>query len=80
MKKYSVKDICDGVKATYLIGKYQSPLYVYSEKIIRDKINRLLEAANGFDVRYALKANTNAYIVKLIRSLGIKRVDVVSPG
>ena len=80
MKKYTVKDICDSAKAAYLVAKYESPLYVYSEEILRDKVKRLLEAANGFDVRYDIKAKTNSAIVKLIRSLGVKNVDVVSPG
>ena len=43
-------------------------------------MERLLSAAKGFDVKYALKANTNCTIVKLIRSFGVKQVDVVSPG
>lgn len=80
MKKYCVKDICNQAKATYLINKYDSPLYVYSQTILQEKVQKLLEAADGFEVRYALKANTNAHIVRLIRSLGIKHVDVVSPG
>lgn len=80
MKKYTVTDICDLSKAQKLVSKYESPLYVYSERIIRDKVERLLKAAKGFDVKYALKANTNSSIVKLIRGLGIKQVDVVSPG
>ena len=80
MKKYTTKDICNSHKAKYLIEKYESPLFVYSEKILKDKIERLLKAAKEFNVKYALKANTNASIIKHIRSLGISQVDVVSPG
>ena len=80
MKKYTTKDICDCQKAKYLIEKYESPLYVYSEKILKEKVEKLLSAAKEFNVKYALKANTNVAIVKLIKSLGINQVDVVSPG
>lgn len=45
MKKYTVKDICDSAKAAYLVAKYETPLYVYSEEILREKIRLLLEAA-----------------------------------
>ena len=80
MKKYTVRDICSATVAQQLIKKYESPLYVYSENILREKVSRLQKAAKQFNVKYALKANTNISIVKLIRSLGIKTVDVVSPG
>ena len=80
MKKYTTKDICDSKKAKYLIEKYESPLFVYSERILKEKVERLLKAAKEFNVKYALKANTNASIVRLIRSLGVSQVDVVSPG
>ena len=33
-----------------------------------------------FKVSYAIKANTNIQIVKLIRESGINHIDVVSPG
>jgi diaminopimelate decarboxylase len=40
----------------------------------------LLDAAQGFIVSYALKANTNNFVVKLIKESGINHIDVVSPG
>ena len=80
MSRVAVKDICTQTLAKYLIQKYESPLYVYHEKTICNKVERLIKAADGFDIKYALKANTNSTIVKLIRSLGIHQVDVVSPG
>lgn len=43
-------------------------------------MRRLLEAAQEFRVCYAIKANTNASLVKLIRELGVHHVDAVSPG
>ena len=53
---------------------------MYKENIIKDKVNKLMAASEGFDIKYALKANTNTTIVKLIKSMGISQVDVVSPG
>lgn len=79
-KKFKVTDIVDGKRAQQLVSKYGSPLYVYSESIIKQKIDTLLNATKGFKVSYALKANTNKVLVKLIRQYGIKHVDVVSPG
>jgi diaminopimelate decarboxylase len=40
----------------------------------------LLASAKEFKVCYALKANTNTSLVKLIKNQGITHVDVVSPG
>ena len=45
MKKYTPQDICNKEKAEYLIRKYESPLYVYSESILKDKVQRLLNAS-----------------------------------
>jgi diaminopimelate decarboxylase len=66
--------------ASQLIQKYGSPLYVYRQDIIHKKIDTLLQAARGFGISYALKANTNSTLVKIIRERGITHVDVVSPG
>lgn len=78
--RYRVRDIVDGARAAELVKRYGSPLYVYSEAIIKAKIEKLLHAAQGFKVSYALKANTNIEIVRFIRKNGIEHIDVVSPG
>ena len=63
-----------------LAHKYRLPLYLYSEDIIRRKAAHLLDAAEGFHVSYAMKANSNAKILGVLRDAGIHNVDVVSPG
>ena len=67
-------------KAQELGKKYKLPLYVYSEDIIRQKAKLLLEAANGYHVSYAMKANSNSKILEVLQDSGITHVDVVSPG
>jgi diaminopimelate decarboxylase len=37
-KRYKINDVVDGVKAAELVKKYGSPLYVYSEAILKSKI------------------------------------------
>jgi diaminopimelate decarboxylase len=39
-----------------------------------------LLAAHDFTVSYAQKANTNNFILRLIRESGITHIDAVSPG
>jgi len=39
-----------------------------------------LDSAKNFVVSYALKANTNSAIVKIIKDAGVSHIDVVSPG
>ncbi len=79
-KRFTVLDVVTAAQAASLISHYGSPLYLYKEAIIREKVRRLLQAAQEFKVCYAIKANTNSTIVKLIRELGIHHIDVVSPG
>ena len=69
-----------------LINKYGSPLYVYDEKILRDRINTLkqfernLKDNIGVDVKlhYSTKSNGNPCILKIIKEMGIL-VDSMSP-
>ena len=69
-----------------LINKYGSPLYVYDEKILRDRINTLkqfeinLKDNIGVEVKlhYSTKSNGNPYILKIIKEMGIL-VDSMSP-
>jgi diaminopimelate decarboxylase len=73
----------DGFSAEELAQKYDTPLYVISEKQIRENYNRLYNAIiNKYkDVRiyYACKANTNLAVLKLLQSEGAY-LDAVSPG
>jgi diaminopimelate decarboxylase len=68
-------------KALELVDKYGSPLYVYDEKILRDRckeIKNLLPNKN-FKVNYSAKANTSLELLKIINNEGLK-VDAMSPG
>jgi len=73
----------DGISVEELAEKYDTPLYVLSEKRISDNYNRLHTALvrNYKDVRvyYACKANTNLAVLKLLQSQGAY-LDTVSPG
>lgn len=64
-----------------LVNEYDSPLYLYSEKILRDTCRSLKKMIMYPDVEinYSVKANTNLQILKLIREEGF-HVDAVSPG
>ncbi|MGZ9096875.1 MAG: diaminopimelate decarboxylase [Micavibrio sp.] len=70
----------DDIPLPRLAAEYDTPLYVYSARLIRDNINRL-KAALGKDVliAYATKANTNGAILSLMAKNGLG-ADVVSGG
>jgi diaminopimelate decarboxylase len=71
----------DGVPVSKLVEKYGSPLYIYSGKAIRESYQRLSRALKGLPVQicYAVKANSNIHILKLLSSLGAG-CDLVSYG
>ena len=64
-----------------LIKKYGSPIYVYSENIIREKCNDMKNLVNfpNFTVNYSAKANSNLHLLKIIHDEGLT-VDAMSPG
>jgi diaminopimelate decarboxylase len=61
--------------------EYGTPLYVYFEEVILDKIREIFSVFSGYDFNptFALKANLNPRLLKLISKLGVG-ADVVSPG
>jgi len=69
-----------------MLQKYGSPLYVYDEAILRERINDMmqfaLELRNELNVdikmHYSTKANGNIEILKIIKELGMA-VDSMSP-
>lgn len=65
-----------------LVEQYGSPLYVYSANQIRKNIEHLKEVlAENFDsyrIQFAVKANTNPHILKIVRETGIG-ADCSSP-
>ena len=73
----------DGCSVKELAEKYDTPLYVISEKRLRDNYNRIHDALirNYKYVRiyYAAKANSNLTVLKILQSQGAY-LDTVSPG
>jgi diaminopimelate decarboxylase len=73
----------EGISAKELAEKFDTPLYVISEKRIRENYHRLRNAlaSNYGKVRiyYAVKANSNLAVLKVLEKLGAY-LDVVSPG
>ena len=73
----------DGVPVKELAQKYDTPLYVVSEKRIRDNYNRVHDALirnyKYVRVYYAAKANSNLTVLKILQSQGAY-LDTVSPG
>jgi diaminopimelate decarboxylase len=64
-----------------LIETYGSPLYVYSERIFREKCRAMKNFCPypHYAVNYAIKANANLTLLKIAREEGL-RADVSSPG
>lgn len=64
-----------------LIEKYGSPLYVYSEKVLRERCKELTQLISypKFKVNYSAKANTNLSLLKIVREQGLL-IDAMSPG
>jgi len=73
----------DGVSTLELAKKFDTPLYVISQKRIKENYDRLKTAlmSNYEKIRiyYAAKANSNLSVLKLLETAG-SHVDVVSPG
>ncbi len=64
-----------------LIEKYGSPLYVYNEKILREKMRDMknLVPYENFIVNYSAKANSNLAILQIANEEGLN-IDAMSPG
>ncbi|MDR2700002.1 MAG: diaminopimelate decarboxylase [Nitrososphaerota archaeon] len=73
----------DGFSVEDLAQKYDTPLYVISEKQIRENYNRLYNAIvskyKDLRIYYACKANANLDVLKVLQSEGAY-FDAVSPG
>lgn len=82
MLKYLKNELCiDNISLAKLAKKYKTPLYVYSQTQIEDNFKAYKD---GFkDVRniicYAIKANSNHSILRLLAKLGCG-ADIVSGG
>jgi diaminopimelate decarboxylase len=64
-----------------LAAERGTPLYVYRGGVIRDRFARLRHALHGFERRilYAMKANRNAQVLRLVRAEGDIEIDACSP-
>ncbi len=73
----------DGVSSLELARLYGTPLYVYSENMIKRRYRELKKALNLYYPRnrilYAAKANTNLSVLRLLLEEGAG-LDTVSPG
>ena len=72
---------CEDVEAAVAAEKFGTPLYLYSAGTILDHYRRLDEALAGFDhlICYAVKANSNRAILRLLAEAGAG-FDIVSGG
>jgi diaminopimelate decarboxylase len=64
-----------------LVKMYGTPVYIYSEKVLRQRcqeLKNLLKYPN-FDIHYSVKTNNNIELLKIIRDEGLS-VDAMSPG
>lgn len=70
-----------GVSATELASRFGTPLYAYDADSIRRQAANIKRAFSGLPLRpfYAMKANSNLSILRLIREQGFG-CDAVSPG
>lgn len=68
-----------GIKGIDLAERFGTPLYVYDAEIIRKRSRELIRAFPDMHVHYAVKANANPSLLKLIRREGLG-AEAVSPG
>jgi len=71
----------NGIAVTELASTFGTPLYVYDAAVIRRQIGRVRKAFASlpFQPFYAMKANGNLSILRLVREQGFG-CDAVSPG
>ena len=63
------KPYIEGISLDEIVKLHKTPIYVYSQNCIVNKFNDLKENLNA-EIFYALKANSNQAIIKLMSSLG----------
>ncbi len=57
-----------------IIKKYPTPFHIYDEKAIRENARKLLKAFNwvpGFKEYFAVKANPNPFLIKILKEEGL---------
>jgi diaminopimelate decarboxylase len=72
---------CEGVPVPELAARYGTPLYVYSQTSIEDRVRALDDAFRPLDrlLAYSVKANGNLSILRLLARAGCG-ADIVSGG
>ncbi len=72
---------CDEVDLDFVAEQFGTPSYVYSENILKRNAEVIKNCFidRGFQVSYAMKANSNPKILQLFKSYGMG-VDIVSAG
>jgi diaminopimelate decarboxylase len=80
-KVSSEKKFFGNTDPVQLSEKFETPLYVYNENILRQRCRDLkgLISYSNFTVNFSPKANSNLELLKIVRSEGL-RVDAMSPG
>ena len=69
----------EDVRLTDIADAVGTPAYVYSQGVIEQRYSRLTQALDGCSICYAVKANANLAILRLMRELGAG-FDIVSGG
>ena len=71
----------NGVPVTDIAGRFGTPVYIYDATVVRRQIDRVQRAFGALPFRpfYAMKANSNDAILRLIGEAGFG-CDAVSPG
>ena len=80
--KYNNKSLLiEKVKVQNIANKFDTPIYCYSYKKLKDNINNFKKNFNSFLplICFAIKSNTNVSLIKEIKKLGLG-ADVVSMG
>lgn len=74
-------DFFKGNKPEDIVKEYGTPLYVYNEDIIRDRMHKVTQVIKKYPLtaNYSIKANTNIHILKMGYEEGIN-ADAMSPG
>jgi diaminopimelate decarboxylase len=72
---------CEELPLDKLAARFGAPLYVYSARSIRERVQAFKEAFRGIDhaICYSVKANSNLTILRMLAKLGCG-FDVVSGG
>lgn len=73
--------LAEGFPVKELVQRWGTPLYVYSAEEIKRNVIRIVKAFAGLPIRlfYAVKANSNGSILRLLRQEGLG-AEVVSQG